>query len=82
MAIVEAVLIIVSTHALTSYFIFSDSMDLFVAIVRRHGEGHVVNFTIITLWQLILESIRDRWGLQLISIRVRYIIQDEHRTSC
>lgn len=40
-----------------------------------------MNFTIVIPWQSILDSIYGRWGLESISIRVRYTILDEHKTA-
>ena len=60
----------------------SISFNSFVAEGRTHGEGHVINFTIITPWQSVMESVCGHWSLQPITISVRYTILEEHRTTC
>ena len=37
-----------------SFLFSSNYMDSFVGVVRRHGDGHVVNLAILTPWQSVL----------------------------
>ncbi|XP_039118108.1 uncharacterized protein LOC120254027 [Dioscorea cayenensis subsp. rotundata] len=55
-------------------------MDMFYTVVKYKGEGCVLDLTILSGWELLLEEICTYWHLQASSVKVKYIISDEQKT--
>lgn len=53
---------------------------MFYTVVKYKGEGCVLDLTILSGWELLLEEICTYWHLQASSVKVKYIIPDEQKT--
>ena len=57
-------------------------MESFCAIARYNDEGRVLMFTALTSWESVLAEICERWGLDVSSVRVKFITPDGYKTVC
>ena len=54
-------------------------MDTFHCVVRYKEDGRVLDFIVLTQWELLLEEICAYWPLEAPPVRVKYVIPNERK---
>ena len=56
-------------------------MDTFYDIAKYMQDGCIVEFSVLSRWELVLDEICARWTFEDPMVRVKYLILDEHNTT-
>ncbi|XP_039145643.1 uncharacterized protein LOC120282874 [Dioscorea cayenensis subsp. rotundata] len=57
-------------------------MDMFYGVAKYKGDGYVLDFTVLTGWLTLFEEMCTYWAFEPPTVRVKYIMPDEHKTIC
>ena len=57
-------------------------METFFAVARFKGEGRVLQFTMLSSWDLVMGEICTRWALDASEVRVKFVMPDSYQTLC
>ena len=55
--------------------------DLF-SYYKIQGEGHVLQFTVLNSWAMVLGEICERWALDVSRVIVKFVTSDGHKMIC
>ncbi|XP_039137426.1 uncharacterized protein LOC120274955 [Dioscorea cayenensis subsp. rotundata] len=57
-------------------------METFCAVARYKGEGRMLQFTVLSSWEIVMGDISERWALDGSPVRVKFVIPDSYKTLC
>ncbi|XP_039119170.1 uncharacterized protein LOC120255401 [Dioscorea cayenensis subsp. rotundata] len=57
-------------------------METFSAVARYKGEGHVLQFTVLSSWESVMGEICARWAVDVSQVKVKFVTPDAYKTLC
>jgi len=57
-------------------------METFSAVARFKGEGCVVQFTVLSSWESVMDEICARWSVDASAVKVKFVTPDAYKTVC
>ena len=57
-------------------------METFFVIARYNGEGHVLQFTMLSSWETVFDEVCKRWALDVSRVIGKFVMPDGYKTIC